>query len=204
MHLTERNIQELAYAYVQKVQLSDSQVRFKRHMADCDNCFCRFLVEKELQEALMGAGLISDAVMDEVFEEEKEISENILLRMKKTADGLRLLIEEVKDKTESLWNFYPAPHVAFSRGESEEEESMIYESVLSEYSTIQVNRDGLLIRLDESDYPAERYVLRVIRGESEERIPFIYNEEEESYDAFVKGEIEPGTQFEIVEAADED
>lgn len=204
MHLTERNIQELTYAYVKKIQLSDSQVRFKRHMADCDDCFNRFLVEKELQETLIGAGLLTESVMDEILAEEKEASENILLRMKKAADGLRLFIEEVRDKTESLWNFYPTPHVAFSRGESEEEESMVYESVLSEYSTIQVSREGLLVRLDEADYPAERYVLRVIRDGSEERIPFHYNEDEESYDAFVKGEIEPDTQLEIVEAADED
>lgn len=203
MHLTERNIQELTYAYVKKIQLSDSQVRFKRHMADCDDCFNRFLVEKELQETLIGVGLLTESVMDEILAEEKEASENILLRMKKAADGLRLFIEEVRDKTESLWNFYPTPHVAFSRGESEEE-SMVYESVLSEYSTIQVSREGLLVRLDETDYPAERYILRVIRNGLEERIPFRYNKDEESYDAFVKGEIEPDTQFEIVEAADED
>lgn len=204
MHLTERNIQELAYAYVQKIQLSDKQVIFKRHMADCDNCFSRFLVEKELQEALIGAGLLSDAVMDEMLGKEKEISGNILLRMIKAADGLRLYIEEAKKKSDMLWNFYPSPQMAFSRGETSEEETAIYENSLSEYSMIQVSKQGLLIRLDEADYPAERYALRVIRGESEERIPFAYNEEEESYDVFVKGEIEPGTQFEIMEAEDED
>lgn len=204
MHLTERNIQKLAYAYVQKIRLSDKQVGFKRHMADCDNCFCRFLVEKELQEALIGAGLISDAVMDEMLGEEKEVFGNVLLRMIKVADGLRLHIEEVKEKSDTHWNFYLSPQMAFSRGETADEEIVIYESSLSEYSTIQVSREGLLIRLDEADYPAERYALSVIRGESEERIPFAYNEKEESYDVFVKGEIEPGTQFEIMEAEDED
>ena len=204
MHLTDRNIQELAYAYVQKIRLSDNQVSFKRHMADCDDCFNKFLVEKKLQETLIRAGLISDAVMADMLVEEKKASGNILLRMKKATDGLRLFIEEVKEKSDTPWNFYPAPYVAFGRGETVEEETMLYESVLSEYSIIQISREGLLIRLDEADYPARHYVLNIIQGEAAEQVPFIYNVEEGSYDVFVQGEIQPGTQFEIMEAADED
>lgn len=204
MHLTEKNIQEMAYAYVRKVRLSDRQVGFKRHMADCGRCYNQFLIEWELQEALLESGLISDAVMKEVLKGKKQPSERVLLRMKKAADGLRLFIEEVKDKTDSLWNFYPAPSVAFSRGNVEEDEPTVYESVLSEYSMIQVSKDGLLIRLDKSDYPAERFVLKIAKGNAEERIPFVYNWDEESYDAFVKGTIETGTQFEILEVTDED
>ena len=32
MHLTDRNVQELAYAYNTNVLLSDEQVEWKRHM----------------------------------------------------------------------------------------------------------------------------------------------------------------------------
>ena len=86
MHLTEHNIQELAYAYVKKVKLSDKQVIYKRHMADCDDCFNKFLVERELQEALMDTGLISSEAMESVLKGTGQTEEKVLLRMKKAAE----------------------------------------------------------------------------------------------------------------------
>lgn len=73
MHLSENNIQELAYAYVRNVQLTDNQVVYKRHMADCDNCYNRFLLERKLQNTLFDSGLINDEVMKVIFEHEKKI-----------------------------------------------------------------------------------------------------------------------------------
>jgi hypothetical protein len=70
---------------------------------------------------------------------------------------------------------------------------------------IRVDGSGVLIRLDKDDYPGERLVLRIKKaGENERYIPFVYNGEEECFDAFIPGIIEPETQFEILEAYNED
>lgn len=200
MHLSENNIQELAYAYVKRTRLSEKQVGLKRHMADCDNCFHKFLVERELQIALLGSGLVSDDAMEEILNGQKEqASEKILFRMKKAAEGLKMLIEDVKEKAGSLWDFSPVPQLAFSRGGVEEKDTEIYANPISEYSMIKVTEEGILVRLDEEDYQGETLALQVTRDGKTERISFVYNEEKETYDAFVSGKIEEGTQIEIID-----
>lgn len=204
MHLLENNIQELAYAYVRGEELTDRQAGYKRHMADCDSCYRRFLLEEALQNALLSSGLIQDEVIQEILCGEDYASGKILFRMEKAADGFRMLVEKIKGRADSLWDFYPAPQMAFSRGDKAERGAAIYENASSEYSMIQIDEQGLLIRLDEEDYQGDRLSLKVVRGDGDSIMPFTYNEEEGSFDVFVSGRIEPGTRFEILEVSDED
>lgn len=121
--------------------------------------------------------------------------------MKKVAGGLKFFMDELKEKTDSMWNFVPVLSLAYSRGDKEKVK--IYENPYSEYSTIQIKNSGLLIRLDENDYEGEKFILKITKGNKIETIPFVYNEDEESFEAFVKGEIENETKFEIIDVLSE-
>lgn len=198
MHLSENDIEELAYAYNANVLLTEEQVRLKRHMADCDICFHKFLTEKTLQETLLGAGLISQETLEEALHPANEVKEKVLLTIEKAADGWNMLVGEIQDKLAAMWKFYPAPQLAVSRGTEDTSSAVIYENGSSEYSMIQIDEDGLLIRLDAEDYDGSSLVLKVIKGNDDvDVVKFYYNEEEDCYDAFVKGVVEPDMKFEI-------
>lgn len=198
MHLTDRNVQELAYAYNTNVLLSDEQVEWKRHMADCDSCFGKFLTEKTLQETLLQAGLINRDMLQEAMHPVNEVKEKVLLTIEKAADGWKMLAGEIQDKLAAMWNFYPAPQFAMSRGTQESSPVAIYENGSSEYSMIQIDENGLLIRLDAEDYDGGNLMLKVTKDSSVNMVKFLYNEDEECYDAFVRGEVTPDMKFEII------
>lgn len=197
MHLSENDIEELAVAYNTNVLLTEEQVRLKRHMADCDICFHKFLTEKTLQETLLGAGLISQEVLEEALHSANEVKEKVLLTIEKAADGWKMLVGEIQDKLAAMWKFYPAPQLAVSRGTEDTSSALIYENGSSEYSMIQIDENGLLIRLDAEDYDGRSLVLKVIKGSDVNIVKFCYNEEEDCYDAFVKGAVESDMKFEI-------
>lgn len=202
MHLSEQNICELAAAYQRKVLLDDEQVAYKRHMAECDWCYNRFEMESLLQETLLEAGLLGLEAVEELVVSEKipkgttdvvlQVAKQVVWSLKCAKGKMDVIAEDLK----GFWNFVPNQQIAYARGE-EEEKSIIYTSVISPYSSVEIQEEGIQIVLDAEYCQGEDYRIVLRHNGDEINVSFQYDEEEEIYQAFIKGNYSREVEYEL-------
>lgn len=206
LHLSIENLRELAQAYYKEQLLSDKQLEYKEHMAECDVCYEKFCAEYVIQKTLIDCGLMSPSVLEElsVLKETFSTVKEIKCKIVNEINGLKKVVEEKGEQISGLWNFYPAPQLAVSRGQEISQESEIMENEASDYSYIEKTPEGILFRLDATDFNTSNLRLIYIADEVCSSFPFLYNEKHGSYDARIDGKIPLGAEFQIVEVLDED
>lgn len=208
MHLSLENLRELAQRYYREELLSDKQLKYKKHMAECDVCYEKFCAEYVIQKTLLDSGLIQFSALKEFsVSEEEEICVNIKeikCKLINGIDGLKRVVEEKKDQVCALWNFYSVPRPALSRGEEVLNESEMMENEVSDYSYIKKTSKGILFRLDGTDFKISNLRLLYIVDDVRASYPFVYNEQHDCYDVRIEGEIPVGAEFQIVEVSNED
>lgn len=208
MHLSLENLRELAQGYYREELLSDKQLEYKKHMAECDTCYEKFCAEYVIQKTLLDSGLIQSSALEElsvlkeegIFDAVKEIKCKLI----NGVDGLKRVVEEKVEQVSALWNFYSVPQPALSRGQEILHESEIMENEVSDYSYIKKTSEGILFRLDGTDFNISNLRLIYITDDVRATFPFVYNEKHDCYDVRIEGKIPVGAEFQIVEVLNED
>lgn len=171
MHLTINEIRSLADSYVQEKILNDDQLKAKKHMADCKECYQKFCTEYLLIRTFKETGILPENWNDTGVDEEMQ---KILLQIKKV--GIYLKIQ-----SECGWNFFPVPQMAAARGNTSAENKEIYVSDISKYSLIRHEEGKIIIQLDGDVYSVDHLKVRVITDGNVQEYAFIYDEETECY-----------------------
>lgn len=208
MHLSLENLRELAQGYYREELLSDKQLEYKKHMAECDACYEKFCAEYVIQKTLLDSGLIQSSALEElsVLKEEGRFDtvKEIKCKLINGIDGLKRVVEEKMEQVSALWNFYSVPQPALSRGQEILHESEIMENEVSDYSYIKKTSEGILFRLDGTDFNISNLRLIYITDDVRATFPFVYNEKHDCYDVKIEGKIPVGAEFQIVEVLNED
>lgn len=208
MHLSLENLRELAQGYYREELLSDKQLEYKKHMAECDICYEKFCAEYVIQKTLLDSGLIQFTALEELSVLKKEGTfdtvKEIKCKLINEIDGLKRVAEEKMEQVSALWNFYSVPQPALSRGQEILHESEIMENEVSDYSYIKKTSEGILFRLDGTDFNISNLRLIYITDDVRVSFPFVYNEKHDCYDVRIEGKIPIGAEFQIVEVLNED
>lgn len=208
MHLSLENLRELAQGYYREDLLSDKQLEYKKHMAECDICYEKFCAEYVIQKTLLDSGLIQPTALEELSVLKKEGTfdtvKEIKCKLINGIDGLKRVAEEKMEQVSALWNFYSVPQPALSRGQEILHESEIMENEVSDYSYIKKTSEGILFRLDGTDFNISNLRLIYITDDVRVSFPFVYNEKHDCYDVRIEGKIPIGAEFQIVEVLNED
>ncbi len=181
-HLTKKQIDKLTYYYLKNKKLSDELLEAKMHMTDCEPCYEEFCVSVVAAHELEDKGLFElDALMS--IEEEQE--ENVYLQISNIAGKVKVLVNDaLENAAKKLWDFIPYTQLAVTRGKESKENVFI--NKMSEYSTITISEDKVIVRLDDEYFNEGKYELVFIENGTEQIVPFYYNELEECLEVAVK------------------
>ena len=180
-HLTKKQIDKLSYYYLKNKKLSDELLEAKRHMADCELCY------EELCVSIVAAHELEDKrlfELDALMSVEEEQEENVYLQISNIAGKVKVLVNDaLENAAKKLWDFVPYNQLAVTRGEKSKENVFI--NKMSEYSTITISQDKVIVRLDDEYFNEGRYELVFTENGTEQIIPFSYNELEECLEAVI-------------------
>lgn len=180
-HLTQKQINKLTYYYLNRKILSDELLKAKKHMTQCQSCYEEFCISIVAAHELGEKNLFDISMLDDENE-----TANMFVRIKCIAGKLQVSVNETLDKTMAgLWKFMPEPRLAAVRGE-DNKNNQIFVNEQSEYSSISLHENHLIIRLDDEYFSKGRYEVVYTENGVERTIPFSYNEKEECLEAIVE------------------
>ena len=180
-HLTQNQINKLTYYYLNRKILSNELVNAKKHMAQCQSCYEKLCISIVAAHELGEKKLIDISMLADGNE-----SQNIFVRINSVAGKLQVSVNEALEKTMAkLWNFMPESQIAVARGE-DNKNNQTFVNQQSEYSSITLQDNHLVIRLDDEYFSNARYEAVYTENGEEIIIPFSYNEMEECLEVTVE------------------
>ena len=122
--------------------------------------------------------------LDALMSVEEEQEEKVYLQISNIAGKVKVLVNDaLENAAKKLWDFVPYIQLAVTRGEKSKENVFI--NKMSEYSTITISQDKVIVRLDDEYFNEGRYELVFTENGTEQIIPFSYNELEECLEAVI-------------------
>ncbi len=173
--------------------MTDEQVRQKRHLAECRDCyekFCVFITLNRLmghaqEEESCGGESGHDVQVQstdiDAGKEERQKDVCLLIQM---AGAAIFFVQAAREDSPDYWNFIRMP-MAATRGSETEDGWDTYISLGSEHSKINGQGEELLIQLDEDVFPVARLGIRYKKNGMTVTKRFAYNEDTESYEVQV-------------------
>lgn len=185
-HLTQKQINEMAYYVLNKEIFTDELVEAKKHMAECESCYEEFCVAVVAAYDLLEKGIIEKKTLLYSEAEQAESCKNTYLKIKCMAGELQIVLSNaIENAVGKLWRFMPVQQLSMARGTNENSEQIFVNSV-SEYSSIKLAGNILTVRLDDEYYEDGAYEVVLIVGNREKVFSFTHNELEECLEVIIE------------------